>query len=110
MVASMAVLRTLLADSMHSVPAHTRNRQQRDFSIVVEAFKDLTIAILVGDVVRLEVPADELFIDGHSLQIDESSMTGERDDVEINHKKNPFLVSSTKVADGYGQMPVTKLA
>lgn len=48
MVASMAVLRTLLADSKHSVPAHIRNRQQRDFSIVVEAFKDLTIAILLG--------------------------------------------------------------
>ncbi|KAG5236629.1 calcium-transporting ATPase, plasma membrane-type [Salix suchowensis] len=158
MVGSMAVLRTLLADSKHSVPARIRNRQQRDFSIVVEAFKDLTIAILLGcaapfslvfflslfsaisnyrqnrqfdkllksnsnikiDVVRsgrrqevsifeLVVPADELFIDEHSLQIDESSMTGESDDVEINHNKNPFLVSGTKVADGYGQMLVTSV-
>ncbi|KAJ6356531.1 hypothetical protein OIU78_004597 [Salix suchowensis] len=58
---------------------------------------------------KLEVPADELFIDGHSLQIDESSMTGESDDVEINHNKNPFLVSGTKVADGYGQMLVTSV-
>ncbi|XP_011030702.1 PREDICTED: putative calcium-transporting ATPase 13, plasma membrane-type, partial [Populus euphratica] len=52
---------------------------------------------------------DGLFIDGHSLQIDESSMTGESDHVEINHKKNPFLVSGTKVADGYGQMLVTSV-
>jgi Ca2+-transporting ATPase len=29
--------------------------------------------------------------------------------VEINHKKNPFLVSGTKVADGYGQMLVTSV-
>jgi len=69
--------------------------------------------IVVGDVVCLkigdQVPADGLFIDGHSLQIDESSMTGESDHVEINHKKNPFLVSGTKVADGYGQMLVTSV-
>ncbi|KAJ6771669.1 CALCIUM-TRANSPORTING ATPASE [Salix koriyanagi] len=36
-------------------------------------------------------------------------MTGESDDVEINHNKNPFLVSGTKVADGYGQMLVTSV-
>ncbi|KAI9386806.1 hypothetical protein POPTR_010G081100v4 [Populus trichocarpa] len=36
-------------------------------------------------------------------------MTGESDHVEINHKKNPFLVSGTKVADGYGQMLVTSV-
>ncbi|XP_061986259.1 putative calcium-transporting ATPase 13, plasma membrane-type [Populus nigra] len=69
--------------------------------------------LVVGDVVCLkigdQVPADGLFIDGHSLQIDESSMTGESDHVEINHKKNPFLVSGTKVADGYGQMLVTSV-
>ncbi|KAL3582497.1 hypothetical protein D5086_016829 [Populus alba] len=69
--------------------------------------------LVVGDVVCLkigdQVPADGLFIDGHSLQLDESSMTGESDHVEINHKKNPFLVSGTKVADGYGQMLVTSV-
>jgi Ca2+-transporting ATPase len=69
--------------------------------------------LVVGDVVCLkigdQVPADGLFIDGHSLEIDESSMTGESDHVEINHKKNPFLVSGTKVADGYGQMLVTSV-
>ncbi|XP_011027295.1 PREDICTED: putative calcium-transporting ATPase 13, plasma membrane-type [Populus euphratica] len=69
--------------------------------------------LVVGDAVCLkigdQVPADGLFIDGHSLQIDESSMTGESDHVEINHKKNPFLVSGTKVADGYGQMLVTSV-
>ncbi|KAH1089353.1 hypothetical protein J1N35_016610 [Gossypium stocksii] len=44
--------------------------------------------IVVGDCVCLnigdQVPADGLFIDGHSLQIDESSMTGESDHVEVN--------------------------
>ncbi|KAL3724804.1 hypothetical protein ACJRO7_029898 [Eucalyptus globulus] len=69
--------------------------------------------IVVGDLVCLkigdQVPADGLFLDGHSLQIDESSMTGESDHVEVNHKENPFLFSGTKVADGYGQMLVTSV-
>ncbi|CAK7327139.1 unnamed protein product [Dovyalis caffra] len=69
--------------------------------------------LVVGDAVCLkigdQVPADGLFVDGHSLQIDESSMTGESDHVEINHNKNPFLISGTKVADGYGQMLVTSV-
>lgn len=68
-----------------------------------------TFELLVGDVcLRIgdQVPADGLFIDGHSLQIDESSMTGESDHVEVNSQQNPFLFSSTKVADGYGRMLV----
>lgn len=69
--------------------------------------------VVVGDVVCLEigdqVPADGLFIDGHSLQVDESSMTGESDHVEIDRKADPFLFSGTKVADGYGKMVVTSV-
>ena len=69
--------------------------------------------VVVGDVVCLkigdQVPADGLFTDGHSLQVDESSMTGESDHVEINSHHNPFLFSGTKVADGYAQMLVTSV-
>ncbi|XP_030472955.1 putative calcium-transporting ATPase 13, plasma membrane-type [Syzygium oleosum] len=69
--------------------------------------------IVVGDVVCLkigdQVPADGLFLDGHSLQVDESSMTGESDHVEVNSNQNPFLFSGTKVADGYAQMLVTSV-
>ncbi|XP_062168886.1 putative calcium-transporting ATPase 13, plasma membrane-type [Alnus glutinosa] len=68
--------------------------------------------IVVGDVVCLkigdQVPADGLFFDGHSLQVDESSMTGESDHVEVNCSQ-PFLVSGTKVADGYARMLVTSV-
>ncbi|XP_054820520.1 putative calcium-transporting ATPase 13, plasma membrane-type isoform X1 [Prosopis cineraria] len=67
--------------------------------------------IVVGDVVWLkigdQVPADGLFLEGHSLQVDESSMTGESDHVEINGDKIPFLFSGTKVADGFAKMLVT---
>ncbi|THG15819.1 hypothetical protein TEA_007994 [Camellia sinensis var. sinensis] len=66
--------------------------------------------IVVGDVIPLkigdQVPADGIIISGHSLAIDESSMTGES---KIIHKdqKAPFLLSGCKVADGAGTMLVT---
>ncbi|XP_069145003.1 putative calcium-transporting ATPase 13, plasma membrane-type [Solanum lycopersicum] len=69
--------------------------------------------IVVGDVICLkigdQVPADGILVQGHSLQVDESSMTGESDHVEINLRQNPFLISGTKVADGYGMMLVTSV-
>ncbi|KAG1326882.1 putative Calcium-transporting ATPase 5, plasma membrane-type [Cocos nucifera] len=66
--------------------------------------------LVVGDVVPLkigdQVPADGILISGHSLAIDEASMTGES---KVIHKdqKAPFLMSGCKVADGYGSMLVT---
>ncbi|KAL1808490.1 hypothetical protein DCAR_0727954 [Daucus carota subsp. sativus] len=78
-----------------------RNRKRQHISV---------FEIVVGDVVCLkigdQVPADGLFLEGHSLQIDESSMTGESDYVEVDHEKNPFLFSGTKVADGYAKFLV----
>ncbi|KAF7149879.1 hypothetical protein RHSIM_Rhsim02G0038800 [Rhododendron simsii] len=72
--------------------------------------------IVVGDVVCLNngdhVPADGLFIGGHSLLVDESSMTAETNPVEVdlshNHN-NPFLFSDTKVTSGNGRMVVTSV-
>ncbi|XP_057517569.1 calcium-transporting ATPase 12, plasma membrane-type [Amaranthus tricolor] len=69
--------------------------------------------IVVGDVVILkigdQIPADGLYIDGQSLLIDESSMTGESDHIEVNSTSNPFLHSGSKVGDGYGRMMVTSV-
>jgi Ca2+-transporting ATPase len=69
--------------------------------------------IVVGDVICLkigdQVPADGLFLDGQSLQLDESSMTEESDHVEVNCN-HPFLFSGTKVVDGYARMLVTSVA
>ncbi|KAI8023405.1 putative calcium-transporting ATPase 13, plasma membrane-type [Camellia lanceoleosa] len=67
--------------------------------------------VVVGDIVCLkigdQIPADGLFMNGHSLKVDESSMTGESDHVEINGTNNAFLQTGTKVTDGYGFMIVT---
>ncbi|XP_074322169.1 calcium-transporting ATPase 12, plasma membrane-type-like [Apium graveolens] len=110
-----------------SVSAISNFRQGRQFdklskvsnNIQVEVVRDRkrqhisVFEIVVGDVVCLkigdQVPADGLFLEGHSLQIDESSMTGESDHVEIDTEKNPFLVSGTKVADGYAKFLVTSV-
>ncbi|KAL4568638.1 hypothetical protein LXL04_024253 [Taraxacum kok-saghyz] len=52
--------------------------------------------------------ADGVLIFGHSLSINESSMTGESKIVHKDHK-NPFLESGCKVADGYGIMLATSV-
>ncbi|GKV43768.1 hypothetical protein SLEP1_g51021 [Rubroshorea leprosula] len=110
-----------------SVSAISNYRQNRQFDKLSNVSNNIQIDVIrggrrqqisifdivVGDNVCLkigdQVPADGLFLDGHSLQIDESSMTGESEDVEVNSKKNPFLISGTKVIDGYAQMLVTSV-
>lgn len=66
--------------------------------------------VVVGEIVPLrigdQVPADGVLVTGHSLAIDESSMTGESKIVRKDHK-TPFLMSGCKVADGVGTMMVT---
>lgn len=66
--------------------------------------------LVVGDIVHLsigdQVPADGIFISGYSLLIDESSLSGESEPVNIYEEK-PFLLSGTKVQDGSGKMLVT---
>ena len=106
------------------VSAVTNFRQSRQFHALSKVSDNIQIDvvrngrrqhisifdIVVGDVVSLkigdQIPADGLFLDGHSLQVDESSMTGESDHIEINKESHPFLVSGGKVVDGYGRMLV----
>lgn len=101
-----------------SVSAISNFRQSKQFDRLSKVSNDIQIEVvrngrrqhvsifelIVGDIVCLkigdQVPADGLFIDGHSLQVDESSMTGESDHVRIDRVENPFLFSGTKVADG----------
>ncbi|XP_040994555.1 calcium-transporting ATPase 4, plasma membrane-type-like [Juglans microcarpa x Juglans regia] len=68
--------------------------------------------IVAGDVVHLsvgdQVPADGVFISGYSLSIDESSLSGESEPMNV-HQGTPFLLSGTKVQDGYGKMLVTSV-
>lgn len=107
-----------------AVSASSNFRQERQFHKLSKISNDISIDVVrdgrrqkvsifdavAGDVVFLtigdQVPADGLFIDGHSFQVDESSMTGESDHVEVDSMHNPFLLSGSKVADGYSKMLV----
>ncbi|XP_025013457.2 calcium-transporting ATPase 12, plasma membrane-type [Ricinus communis] len=109
------------------VSALSNYRQERQFDKLSRISSDIKIDVLrhghrqqisifdivVGDIVYLkigdQIPADGLFVDGHSLEVDESSMTGESEYVEVNSTRNPFLISGSKVADGYGRMLVTSV-
>ncbi|KAM7256295.1 hypothetical protein ACFE04_012036 [Oxalis oulophora] len=109
------------------VSAVSNYRQERQFdrlskissNIKVEVVRDARrqqvsiFDVLVGDVVFLnigdQIPADGLFLNGHSLQVDESSMTGESDHVQVDLINNPFLFSGAKIVDGYAQMLVASV-
>ncbi|KAL7116942.1 hypothetical protein ACP275_03G038800 [Erythranthe tilingii] len=66
--------------------------------------------LLSGDIVHLgigdQVPADGLFVSGYSLLINESSLTGESEPINVS-AENPFLLSGTKVQDGSCKMLIT---
>ncbi|KAI3925760.1 hypothetical protein MKX01_003319 [Papaver californicum] len=109
------------------VSAGSNYRQSRQFEKLSKVTNNIKVEVLrngrrqqisifhivVGDVVSLkigdQIPADGLFLNEHSLHVDESSMTGERDHVEIDAKEYPFLLSGAKVANGYGHMLVTSV-
>lgn len=110
-----------------AVSAASNFRQERQFDKLSKISNNIKIGVVrqgrrqhvsifdavVGDVVFLntgdQVPADGLFVDGHSFRVDESSMTGESDHVEVDSARHPFLLSGSKVADGYGKMVVVSV-
>lgn len=85
--------------------------------------------LLVGDLVHMEpgdlLPADGIFVSGHNVKCDESSATGESDQMkktpaaevmahlEANapnsHKLDPFIISGGKVLEGVGVYMVTSV-
>lgn len=84
--------------------------------------------ITVGDVLHLEpgdaVPADGIFIEGHGVKCDESSATGESDQMKktpasevwqkiqdgtASKKLDPFIISGSKVLEGVGTFVVTSV-
>ncbi|CAK9179265.1 unnamed protein product [Ilex paraguariensis] len=106
------------------VSAASNYRQERQFDKLSKISNDIKVHavrdgrrqkisifdIVVGDVVFLtigdQIPADGLFLEGHSFQVDESSMTGESEHVEVDSLQNPFLLSGSKVGNGYARMLV----
>ncbi|KAG0585877.1 hypothetical protein KC19_2G046200 [Ceratodon purpureus] len=89
--------------------------QKRKISInVTRGSRRMKVSIfdlVVGDIVQLnigdQIPADGLLIEGHSLLVDESSMTGESDPMPKDEDEHPFMLSGCKIMDGFGDMMVT---
>jgi Ca2+-transporting ATPase len=100
---------------------------------VIRSGKSFTISvydILVGDVLHMEpgdlIPADGIFISGHNVKCDESSATGESDQMkktgaeqvlrllERGHNDSkdldPFIISGSKVLEGVGTCKYTSTA
>ncbi|XP_064959076.1 calcium-transporting ATPase 5, plasma membrane-type isoform X4 [Musa acuminata AAA Group] len=110
----LVVIVTAVSDYRQSLQFQNLNEEKQNIHMeVIRSGRRIKVSIfdiVVGDVVPLkigdQVPADGILINGHSLAIDESSMTGES---KIVHKdqKAPFFMSGCKVADGYGNMLVT---
>ncbi|TNN15114.1 Plasma membrane calcium-transporting ATPase 2 isoform 1, partial [Schistosoma japonicum] len=67
--------------------------------------------IVVGDICQVKygdlLPADGIVIQCNDLKIDESSLTGESDQVKKSETKDPILLSGTHVMEGSGKMLVT---
>ncbi|KAL2788663.1 hypothetical protein BJX66DRAFT_252504 [Aspergillus keveii] len=109
------------------------NKKKEDREVtVVRSGKSVRISVhdvLVGDVLHLEpgdlVPVDGVYIDGHNVKCDESSATGESDQLkktgaeqvlrllEQGHTKaqdlDPFIISGSKVLEGFGTCLVTSV-
>lgn len=112
----LVIVVTAVSDYRQSLQFQNLNEEKRNIHLeVIRGGRRVEVSIydlVVGDVLPLnigdQVPADGVLISGHSLSIDESSMTGES---KIVHKdsKDPFLMSGCKVADGNGTMLVTSV-
>jgi Ca2+ transporting ATPase len=63
-----------------------------------------TTELVVGDIVQLKygdlIPADGIILQSNDLKVDESSLTGESDDVKKSTEKDPALLSGTHVMEG----------
>ncbi|XP_023537316.1 calcium-transporting ATPase 10, plasma membrane-type-like [Cucurbita pepo subsp. pepo] len=113
----LVIVVTAISDYRQSLQFQNLNKEKRNIQVeVVRGGRRIEVSIydiVVGDVIPLnigdQVPADGILISGHSLAIDESSMTGESKIVQKQHAKDPFLMSGCKVADGHGTMLVTSV-
>lgn len=99
---------------------------------IIRSGRSLQISVydlLVGDVCHLEpgdmIPADGIFVSGHNIKCDESSATGESDQMRkiaadevftqmeagvSNYRKmDCFIISGAKVLEGVGTYMVTSV-
>ncbi|KAI3443397.1 hypothetical protein Pfo_000062 [Paulownia fortunei] len=110
----IVIIFTAVSDYKQSLQFQNLNEEKQNIQMeVVRGGRRIKVSIfeiVVGMLCLSKlVPADGLVVTGHSLAIDESSMTGESKIVHKDSTRSPFLMSGCKVADGYGSMLVTSV-
>merc|ERR1712106_419899 len=67
--------------------------------------------LVVGDICQVKygdlLPTDGILLQSNDLKIDESSLTGESDQVRKGPDSDPMILSGTHVMEGSGKMLVT---
>ncbi|XP_047666578.1 plasma membrane calcium-transporting ATPase 4 isoform X3 [Tachysurus fulvidraco] len=93
----------------------SRIEQEQKFTVIRkgQVIQIPVAEIVVGDIAQIKygdlLPADGILIQGNDLKIDESSLTGESDQVKKSLEKDPMLLSGTHVMEGSGRMLVTAI-
>ncbi|KAG9485367.1 hypothetical protein GDO78_008443 [Eleutherodactylus coqui] len=91
----------------------SRIEQEQKFTVIRkgQVIQIPVAELVVGDIAQIKygdlLPADGVLIQGNDLKIDESSLTGESDQVKKSLEKDPMLLSGTHVMEGSGRMLVT---
>ncbi|XP_026131563.1 plasma membrane calcium-transporting ATPase 3-like isoform X4 [Carassius auratus] len=91
----------------------SRIEQEQKFTVIRkgQVIQIPVAEIVVGDIAQIKygdlLPADGILIQGNDLKIDESSLTGESDQVRKSLEKDPMLLSGTHVMEGSGRMLVS---
>uniref|UniRef100_A0AAQ5YV71 Calcium-transporting ATPase n=1 Tax=Amphiprion ocellaris TaxID=80972 RepID=A0AAQ5YV71_AMPOC len=91
----------------------SRIEQEQKFTVIRrgQVIQISVAEIVVGDIAQIKygdlLPADGILIQGNDLKTDESSLTGESDQVQKSAEKDPMLLSGTHVMEGSGKMVVT---
>ncbi|XP_024520094.1 calcium-transporting ATPase 5, plasma membrane-type [Selaginella moellendorffii] len=112
----LVVCVTACSDYKQSLQFQRLNAEKRKIHVeVLRGGRRIGVSIfelVVGDVVPLktgdQIPADGVLVEGYSLVVDESSLTGESDPMSkgLDH---PFFMSGCKVVDGYGTILITSV-
>ncbi|CCD74099.1 Calcium-transporting ATPase [Caenorhabditis elegans] len=67
--------------------------------------------LVVGDIAQIKygdlIPSDGIIIQSNDLKMDESSLTGESDQIRKSPEHDPIILSGTHVMEGSGKMLVT---
>ncbi|XP_061731412.1 plasma membrane calcium-transporting ATPase 1-like isoform X3 [Nerophis ophidion] len=90
----------------------SRIEQEQKFTVIRkgQVIQIPVAELVVGDIAQIKygdlLPSDGILIQGNDLKIDESSLTGESDQVRKSLEKDPMLLSGTHVMEGSGRMVV----